>query len=293
LTDTGGTEQLLVFGFGGQACVDAVQKLAADTGLPVGWIVGNGGGHHMFLDLWFTAFPDARILVPAQRVPHTRNGLALAEKHKDRWELMHGPKPAQLVKEFGDQIDVVIFDQLMAYSDQYAAKAVDAAQDHTSNKVRVGGFALMKFFGKMTKQFDQTNDEVFLLHRASGLVVAGHNFPFIYRPKGYKAPPRFKMKLGGFPMGFFMNMGMPPGSFKSALEMQAQPIADSQKHWDEWQMVLDWDFSHWVTCHDPPQVSGPPGGGEAIKAMIRASLAKSGEDDPTGARLKWNKKHKQ
>ena len=34
------------------------------------------------------------------------------------------------------------------------------------------------------------------------------------------------------------------------------------------------------------------GSGADIKAAVRASLARTGEDDPTGQRLAWNRKHK-
>jgi hypothetical protein len=37
---------------------------------------------------------------------------------------------------------------------------------------------------------------------------------------------------------------------------------------------------------------GPDLGGGELKRAIRASLARTGEDDPSGVRLKWNRKHK-
>ena len=284
-----GGDQLLSFGCGNAATIEAVQKLEGDTGLKLGWVVGNGGSHHLFLDLWYQAFPDARVLVPAQRVPHTKNGKELAQKYAERWELMHGPKPQQLVDEFGDQIDCVIFDQLLANKEPDATTGV--AQDHRSKGNKLSGFGRLKLFSRISKDFSQPNDEVFFFHRATGLVIAGHNFQFIYRPKGYKAPPRFKMQDGGFPLNIMLKFLLPDGSFKSAFEGQPQPIADPKVHAQEWDAVLNWDIRHWTSCHNPPQICGPDMSGDEIKAAVRASLARTGEDDPTGQRLKWNQKH--
>lgn len=282
-------DQLLCFGCGNAATIAAVQEVEGETGIKVGWVVGNGGNHHLFLDLWYQAFPEARILIPAQRVPHTKNGKALAEKYADRWELMRGPKPQQLIEAFGDQIDCVIFDQLLANKEPDADTGV--AQDHRAKSTKLSGFARLKLFSKVSKDFSQPTDEVFFFHRGTGLLIAGHNFQFIYRPKGYKAPARFKMQSGGFPLNILLKILLPDGSFKSALEGQPAPIADSKVHAEEWEAVLDWDIRHWTSCHNPPQVVGPNLSGEEIKAAVRASLARTGEDDPTGKRLKWNKKH--
>jgi hypothetical protein len=288
-----GEPTLLVFGVPDASAIEAVEALAARLELPVGWVVSNGGAHHLFLDLWYQAFPDARVLVPAKRIPFTRNGAKLQEKYADRWELMEGPHPDVFAEAFGDQIDCVVFDQLFGYRDQKADEIFDggAALDHESKPINVGGFGLMMKFMKLGKELDQPNDEVFLFHRASGLVIAGHNFQFIYKPKGYKPEPEFKMKSGGFPVGLMMSMMMPKGAFKSALEGQAAPIADSAVHAATWDRLLDWDIKAWTSPHDPPRVSGPDLDGDAIKQLIRESLQRSGEDDPTGARLKWNIKN--
>jgi hypothetical protein len=289
LKNPAGVEQLLAFGCGNATTITAIQKLEAETGLKLGWVVGNGGSHHLFLDLWYQAFPDARILVPGQRIPHTKNGKELAQKYADRWELMRGPKPKQLVEEFGDQIDCVIFDQLLANKEPDSKSGV--AHDHRAKGVKLSGFGRLKLFTKISKDFSQPNDEVFFFHRDTGLVIAGHNFQFIYRPKGYKPLPRFRMQDGGFPLNIILKLLLPDGTFKSAFEGQPAPIADSKIHAAEWEAVLDWDIRHWTSCHNPPQVHGPDMSGDDIKAAVRASLARTGEDDPTGQRLKWNKKH--
>ena len=85
LKNKSGEDTLLVFGACGPTSIEAVKKLEEQTGLRVSWIVGNGGGHHLFLGLWYEAFPNARILVPARRIPSTRNGEELQQKYADRW----------------------------------------------------------------------------------------------------------------------------------------------------------------------------------------------------------------
>ena len=284
-------DALLVFGCAAQPAIDAVRGLEHETGYKVRWVVSNGGAHHLFLDLWYQAFPTARVLVPSKRIPHTRNGKALQEKYRDRWETIDGPKPKQLIDELGAELDFVIFDQLFGYADQDAAELMNSPKDHSSPMLALGGFSLLMKFGKLMGNPSHPADEVTLLHRASGLVVGGHNYQFMYKPKGYKAPSKFQTSMGGFPMAMMMDMMMPKGSFKSELEGQPGPIADSKKHLDEWNMVLGWPIRAWTTAHNPPTVVGPDISGDEIKAAIRASLQRSGEDDPTGARLKWNVKH--
>jgi hypothetical protein len=100
------------------------------------------------------------------------------------------------------------------------------------------------------------------------------------------------MTSGGFPMNLMMSMMMPKGAFKSMLEGMPGPIEDPKKHVEEWEQVLGWDFKAWTSAHDPPTICGPDMNGDDIKAAIRESLHRSGEDDPTGARLKWNIKHR-
>lgn len=293
LRDRAGQATLLVFGCGRAETIEAVKQIEQETGLSVSWVVSNGGGHHLFLDLWYQAFPQARIPIPAKRIPFTRNGQNLKEKYAARWELMHGTKPQQLIEEFGDQIDIVIFDQLFGYKDKISGELFEGgALDHSSKPTNYGGFKMMMKFGKMMGDTSQPNDEVTFFHRKSGLAIAGHNFQFSYMPKGYKVPKEFKMKTGPFPLNLMMKMMMKPGDFKSTLEGQPGPIADSAMHFAQWQAVLDWEIRAWTTAHDPPTICGPDLNGAEIKQAIRESLHRSGEDDPTGARLTWNIKNK-
>jgi hypothetical protein len=286
------SDVLLVFGVGGPTTLDAVRAIERETGCKVAWVVGNGGSHHLFLELWYEAFPAARVLIPAKRIPSTRNGQALAQKYADRWELMHGPQPTQLLEEFGEEIDVVIFDQLMHFRDQHAAEVANSPQDHRSGATAVGGLKLIMSMMTMMKDTTQPTDEVTFFHRASGLVIGGHNYQLMYVPKDHAPPPELRMRAAPFPMNLMMLMMMPKGAFVSGLEGNPGPIADSRVHADEWNLVLGWDIRAWTGAHNPPTVVGPDLSGAEIKQAIRASIARTGEDDPTGARLKWNIKNR-
>ena len=285
-----GKDTLLVFGCSGKPSIEAVKLLEKETGLEVTWIVSFGGAHHLFLDLWYEAFPKARIPIPAKKIPFTRNGGNLQEKYKDRWELMHGPRPQQLLEEFGDEIDIVIFDQLFGYTDETSGEAFEGgALDHSSKPTSYGGFKMIMKFGSLMKDVSQPIDEVTFFHKKSGLVIGGHNYQVFYTPNGYKAPEKFKTNAG--PLNLMMKLMMKPGDFKSTLEGQPGPIADSKLHLEEWELVLTWDIKAWTSAHNPVSICGPDLSGDEIKKAIRESLSRSGEDDPTGARLKWNIKN--
>jgi len=286
LVDKQGRDVLLVLGAGDERTLEATKQVEKDTGLRVEWVVGNGGAHHLFLGLWYDAFPNARILVPAKRIPATRNGKKLQQQYADRWELAHGPRPTPLIEEFGDQIDVVIFDQLHTYSDQASGEVFGGeALDYRSKRLRIGGLSMMMKMGKLMKDFSQPTDEVTFFHRRSGLVVGGHNYQLSYRPKGHKPTAEHKLAAGPFPVGLIFKMMMPAGRFVSNLESAPCPIADPAAHAQQWQMVLDWDMVAWTSAHNPPTVLGPDLSRAELKAAIRASLARTGEDDPTGTRL--------
>jgi len=70
------------------------------------------------------------------------------------------------------------------------------------------------------------------------------------------------------------------------LRLEKSQLMIQKKHYEEWQQVLDWDIKAWTTCHDPVAVCGPDFSGAEIKEAIRESLHRTGEDDPSGARLK-------
>jgi pimeloyl-ACP methyl ester carboxylesterase len=93
-----------------------VRRIALQTGLPVRYVVSPGGGHHLTLDRWHEAFPEAQILVPPLRVPRTANG----------GKLMRLPRVAAMdladpLPQFRGELDAVIFQGLLGSRDRSAS----------------------------------------------------------------------------------------------------------------------------------------------------------------------------
>ena len=88
-----------------------------------------------------------------------------------------------------------------------------------------------------------------------------------------------------------MKLMMKPGDFKSNLEGQPSPIADSKLLLEQWELILSWDIKAWTSAHNPVSNYGADLSRNEMKKTIRESLGRSGEDDPTVARLKWNIKN--
>ena len=58
-----GNDCLFVYAPGNQKIIDGVKKLEKDTGLKAVALMNNGGGHHIFLKLWYDSFPEMAIWV--------------------------------------------------------------------------------------------------------------------------------------------------------------------------------------------------------------------------------------
>jgi len=55
--------------------------------------------------------------------------------------------------------------------------------------------------------------------------------------------------------------------------------------------MLSWDIKAWTSAHNPVSIYAADLSRNEIKKTIRESLGRSGEDDPTGGRLKWDIKN--
>lgn len=62
-----GKDVLFVYAPGGQRIIDGVKQLEKDTGLKAVALMNNGGGHHVFLRLWYDQFPEMSIWVTPTR----------------------------------------------------------------------------------------------------------------------------------------------------------------------------------------------------------------------------------
>ncbi|CAM9793859.1 unnamed protein product, partial [Heterosigma akashiwo] len=282
-------DTLFVYGCGGGKTIELVRQLEEQTKTPVGWIVSNGSGHHIFLDHWFEAFPHARILVEGIRIPFTQNGMNLRKKWGERLETMSGPRPSLILEHFGNQLDLVMFDQL-THSKELPKYTWMGPNDPIR---KLGLLQWFRFFNEAFKDHSVPNAECTLFHKSSKLVIGGHNFQFMYIPTNYSPKPEHKLPFNApFPLNLMMKkMLMARGKFNSLYENEPAPFQSIAKHVQEWEMVLGWDFKDWTSSHNPPTVIGP---GQAeqlhpavLKKRIRQSLRRTGEDDPSGRSLKF------
>ena len=85
---------------------------------------------------------------------------------------MQDPKPQQILEEFGDKIDIVIFDQLFGYTDETSCETFEGgALDHSSKPTSYGGLKMMLKCGSLMKDVFQPTDEVTFFHKKTGLVI--------------------------------------------------------------------------------------------------------------------------
>ena len=103
--------------------------------------------------------------------------------------------PSSFLKSFGDEIDIVIFDQLFGYTDETSCETFEGgALDHSSKPTSYGGLKMMMKFGSLMKDVSQPTDEVTFFHKKSGLVIEEHNYQFFYSPMVIKHLINLKQK---------------------------------------------------------------------------------------------------
>jgi hypothetical protein len=181
---------LLVYGVAGGSATERVQALEKKLSLPVRFILSSvssflppqnplspshlslslyqGAAHHMYLDLWYEAFPDARIIIPDRKIPQTRNGRELKERYADRWEENSGTTFTAL-KKYRDQVDFAIFDQWHLYPDQEFM-----TKNHNERNAEAESFfSYLRKFG--SAPMTQPADAVWMHHASSGITFAEHN----------------------------------------------------------------------------------------------------------------------
>lgn len=117
-------------------------------------------------------------------------------------------------------------------------------------------------------------------------MVGGHNYQFSYTPPGHSPEPEHVLSTGAFPLNLVFKLLVKNGVFKSSMEDNATPLGDIALHVQTWEKILAWPIRAWTTAHDPVKVCGPDASGKEIKELIRASLARTDELDPTGQTYK-------
>src|SRR5205085_6633006 len=93
--------------------IPEVRRIERETGLAVRYILSPGGSHHLTLPAWRDEFKDATVLVGPVRVPNTPSARKLMEG--GRVEVMKADDP---LPQFKGQLDAVVFDGLLGFSDR-------------------------------------------------------------------------------------------------------------------------------------------------------------------------------
>jgi hypothetical protein len=202
--------------------VDEVRRLEKETGLPVGYVLSVGGGHHLHMDGWIDAFPEAKFLLPPVRVPRTRHGQSLMQKPQVATMNLDNPLP-----QFRGQLDAVIFHGLIGFPDHQTP--AEGGSD--------GPLSMFKMMTMMMRGPNDPVDELWLHHVPTGTVIAGENLAWYYPADEYRKLPFMGRKMLKPDKVWLMQMARrsnDPGVVAAC-----------------WRQVLAWPMRTLMTYHDP------------------------------------------
>ena len=219
------------------------------------------------------------------RVPQTSNGEYLRKTYADRWELVDNttvPYHAnQLLKYFGGEVDAVIMDQFITYADKDSLKAQcwgscdDAAQTKTA-------LDFLQTMPTLMSSPSVSDDEPCFFHKASKLILTGHNYEFAYMPPGYVAPKEMEFE-GWFFKYVVPKMFFKVGRYDTGVGQAVTRMRDWKVHAAQWQEIFKWDFLYSTGHHELPTICGPCSNKEimdgdgGLKGHIQRTLEVSGE----------------
>jgi len=221
--------------------VAQVRSIAIETGLPVKYVVSPGGGHHLTLDRWHEAFPEAHILVPPTRIPRTANGRKLMQLPRVAAMDLRDPLP-----QFRGELDAVLFHGLVGGRDH--------PTPHEGGSHSFFGFIRGMF--KVMKAVDPA-DELWLFHRATGTVLAGENLAWMYPADDLRRAP------------FMARQMLKPD--RLWIWDMARKVADKAAVTACWQRVLAWPARTVMTYHDVPGHAFQGDGQAQLTEAVRAS----------------------
>jgi hypothetical protein len=204
--------------------LDEVRRLEKETGLRVRYILSVGGGHHLHLDPWIDAFPEAQILLPPVRVPRTRHGQTLMQNPRVRAMDLQNPLP-----QFKGQLDAHIFHGLVGFPDERTP--AEGGSDGLFNMMKV--MAMMMISGPKDPV-----DELWLRHVPTDTVIAGENLAWYYPADEYKKLPFMAKKMLKPDKVWLMEM--------------ARKVKDPAAASACWKEILSWPVTTLMTYHDPP-----------------------------------------
>jgi hypothetical protein len=219
-----------------------VRRLERETGLHVRYVLSVGGGHHLHMDAWIEAFPEARVLLPPVRVPRTRHGKMLMQRLQVAPMNIDDPLP-----QFRGQLDAVVFHGLVGFPDHLTP--AEGGSDSV--------FAMIKqMMSMMTRPPKDPVDELWLHHVPTGTVIAGENLAWYFPSAEYKKLPFMARKMFKPDKVWLMDM--------------ARRVADPAIVAAGWKKILSWPIRTLMTYHDPP--------GNAVTSNAHAALETAARD---------------
>jgi hypothetical protein len=221
--------------------VGEVRRIAVETGLPVKYVVSPGGGHHLTLDRWHEAFPEAHVLIPPTRIPRTENGRRLMQLPRVTVMDLNDPLP-----QFRGELEAVLFHGVVGGRDH---KTPHEGGSHSF-------FGFIRGMMKVMKAVDPS-DELWLFHRATGTVLAGENLAWMY-PKADLARAPFMAR----------QMLKPDRVW---IWDMARKVADKQVVDSCWRRILAWPARTLMTYHDVPGHAFHGDGQAMLTEAVRAS----------------------
>jgi hypothetical protein len=235
-----GAPLLLVINGVEPSAIPEVQRIEAETGLTVRYVLSPGGGHHLLLPPWVDAFPRATVLIGPDRIPRTAGGRRLLAMPR-----VSTFDPDGVLPQFRGQLEFVSF------------RGLFGAPDHRSpGEGGSDGFLMMMnlMFSMMFRMKDPV-DELWTFHVPTRTLIGGENLGWMY-PKSVHA---------GLPM-MLKGMVTPDSVY---LFKDARKVADAKVVDACWRSVLTWPAETVLTYHDPAGHGFHGDGRAALEAAVR------------------------
>ena len=238
----GGDPVLVVINAVDRVALPEVQRIAAETGLPIRYLVPPGGGHSLMLEAWHDALPDTRILVGPARIPRLAAGRKLAGS--PRFGTLD---PIEPLPQFKGQVAFVNFDGLLASREIVTPK--EGGKDTL--------FALLTAVVKSPRPTDPI-DELWLYHVASKTIFGGENLGWMIGGAERAAMP-FLFRLLVKPDKVYL------------FSKTARGIGDAGRVKANWQQILAWPAENVFTYHDTIGTGCIGGGQAALRSAVEAA----------------------
>jgi len=237
-----GEDVLAVFNAVDPGQMGKVHDLEKETGLSVKYVVSVGGGHHLLMNDWHDAFPEAQLKLGPIRVPRTTNGKVLMAMDRVSTMDLDDPLP-----QFGDELELVLFRGLTAGKD--LRSVLEGASG--------GMLDQMAFMKEMMLGMKDPYDELWLFHKATGTLVGGENLGWMFTADEHKALPMMFRSLMKTKEIYIME--------KFRFVGDATAVAAC------WSKILAWPAQTILSYHDTPGVGFTEGAHEALKTAVAAT----------------------